>query len=74
MTTVNIQISFDTLIKTIKSLNLQEQQKLLEILENQILTAEEEWENSPKIMAEVQSAKEAYQAGDYKTLEEFISN
>lgn len=74
MITVNIPISFDTLIEAIKSLNLQEQQKLLEILENQILTAEEEWENSNEIMAEVQSAKEAYQAGDYKTLEEFLTN
>lgn len=74
MITVNIPISFDTLIEAIKSLDLSQQQELLEILENQILIAEDEWENSPEVIAEVKSAKEAYQAGDYLTLEEFMTN
>ena len=74
MTTVNIPIPFDTLIQAIKSLSLAEQEKLLELLENQISTAEDKWENSPEIMAEVNCAKEAYQGGDYLTLEEFIAN
>lgn len=74
MATVNIPIPFDALIKAIQSLGLEDQQKLLEILEDQIFTAEEDWENIPEIIAEVDSAKTAYQAGDYLTLEEFMSN
>ena len=74
MTTVNILIPFEALIQAIQSLGLEEQQKLLEILEEQIFTAEEEWENSPEIIAEVEDAKKAYQAGDYLTFEEFMSH
>ena len=74
MATVNIPIPFEALIKSIQSLGLEDQQKLLEILEDQIFTAEEDWENSPEIIAEVESAKTAYQAGDYLTLEEFMLN
>ncbi len=74
MTNVNLSIPFEVLIKTIKSLDLPKQQILLEILEEQIFEAEEEWENSPEIIAEVEEAKQAYQAGDYLTLEEFISS
>lgn len=74
MATVNIPIPFDALIKAIQSLGLEDQQKLLEILEDQIFTAEEDWENIPEIIAEVDSAKTAYQTGDYLTLEEFMSN
>lgn len=74
MATVNIPIPFEALIKAIQSLGLEDQQKLLEILEDQIFTAEEDWENIPEIIAEVDSAKTAYQAGDYLTLEEFMSN
>jgi hypothetical protein len=74
MTTVNLSIPFEVLIKTIKSLDLQQQQQLLEILEEQLFEAEEEWENSPEIIAEVEEAKKAYQAGDYLTLEDFVSS
>ena len=38
-----------------------------------IYEAEEEWENSPEIIAEVEEAKKAYQSGDYLTLEDFIA-
>ncbi|MBR8826993.1 MAG: hypothetical protein DSM107014_03645 [Gomphosphaeria aponina SAG 52.96 = DSM 107014] len=69
MKTINISIAFESLVSAIKSLNLEEQQKLLEILEEQIFAAEEEWENSPEIIAEVEEARQAYQAGDYQTIE-----
>lgn len=74
MTTVNLSIPFESLVNAIQSLSLEDQQKLLEILEDQIFEAEEEWENSPEILAEVEEARQAYQAGDYQTIEEFISN
>ncbi len=74
MTSVNLSIPFEILVKTIKSLDLQQQQQLLEILEEQIFETEEEWENTPEIIAEVEEAKKAYQSGDYLTLEDFIAS
>ncbi len=73
MTSVNLSIPFEALVKGIKSLDLEQQQQLLEVLEEQIFEAEEEWENSPEIIAEVEEAKKAYQSGDYLTLEDFIA-
>lgn len=73
MTTVNVSITFESLVKAIESLSLEEQQKLREILEDKIFAAEEEWENSPEILAEVEEAKRAYQTGDYQTIEDFMA-
>ncbi|MDJ0679105.1 MAG: hypothetical protein QNJ18_04495 [Xenococcaceae cyanobacterium MO_167.B52] len=72
--TVNLQIPFESLVQAIQSLSLEDQHKLLEILEDRIFEAEEEWENSPEIIAEVEEARKDYEAGDYVTLDEFISN
>ena len=74
MTTINLSIPFESLTQAIQSLSWEEQQKLLEILEKQNLDSEEAWENSPEILAEVEEARQAYQSGDYQTLEEFLSN
>ncbi|MDJ0658265.1 MAG: hypothetical protein QNJ42_02120 [Crocosphaera sp.] len=74
MTSINLSIPFEALVKAIKSLDLEQQQQLLEILEDQLFEAEEEWENSPDIIAEVEEAKKAYQTGDYLTLEDFIAS
>jgi len=74
MTTINLSIPFESLTQAIQSLSWEEQQKLLEILEKQNLESEEAWENSPEILAEVQEARQAYQSGDYQTLEEFFSD
>lgn len=73
-TTINLKITLETLTEAISSLSLEQKHELLEILENQIFEAEEEWENSPEIIAEVEEAKQAYQAGDYQTVEEFMSS
>ena len=74
MTTVNISIPFETLIEAVKSLELTQQQELLAIIENQMETVEDEWENSEEIIAEVKSSRQAYQQGDYQTLDEFMTN
>ncbi|MGK7886360.1 MAG: hypothetical protein AB4057_17275 [Crocosphaera sp.] len=73
MSSINLSIPFEALVKAIKSLDLEQKQQLLEILEEQIFELEEKWENSPEIIAEVEEAKKAYQSGDYLTLEEFIA-
>lgn len=74
MTTVNLSIPFESLVQAIQSLSLEEQQKLLEILDEQIFAAEEEWENSPEILKEVTEARQAYQLGDYQTIEDFMTD
>jgi hypothetical protein len=74
MTTINLSVPFESLVTAIRSLTWNEQQQLLKLLEEQMFESEEAWEDSPEIVAEVQQAREAYQAGDYQTLEEFMSN
>lgn len=74
MTTINLSVSFESLVTAIRSLTWNEQQQLLKLLEEQMFESEEAWEDSPEIVAEVQQARQAYQAGDYQTLEEFMSD
>jgi len=73
MNTINIPISLDALAQAIISLDWDDQQKLRDILEEQLFESEESWENSPEIMAEIAEAKKAYQQGEYQTLSEFVS-
>ena len=74
MTTINLSVPFESLVTAIRSLTWNEQQQLLKLLEEQMFESEEAWEDSPEIVAEIQQAREAYQAGDYQTLEEFMPN
>lgn len=74
MTTINLSVSFESLVTAIRSLTWNEQQELLKLLEEQMFESEEAWEDSPEIVVEIQQARQAYQAGDYQTLEEFMSN
>ncbi|MFM8295637.1 MAG: hypothetical protein ACKN9E_13970 [Microcystaceae cyanobacterium] len=74
MTTINLSVPFESLVTAIRSLTWNEQQQLLKLLEEQMFESEEAWENSPEIVAEIQEARQAYQAGDYQTLEEFMSD
>ena len=71
---VSIQIPFASLVEAIASLNLEDKHKLQEILEDQIFEAEEEMENDPEVLAEVEAARKAYQAGDYQTIQDYIAN
>lgn len=75
MTIVNLQIPFESLITAISSLNLEEKQKLLELLEEQLLEDEEDLiEKNPQIISEVAEARKAYHNGDYQTIQEYIAN
>ena len=74
MTTINLQVPFESLVTAIRSLTWNEQQQLLKLLEEQMFESEEAWEDSPEIVAEIHQARQAYQAGDYQTLEEFMSD
>ena len=75
MTVVNLQIPFESLIAVISSLNLEEKHQLLEFLEEQLLEDEEDLiEQNPQIISEIAEARQAYQNGDYQTIQEYIAN
>ncbi|WLT37991.1 hypothetical protein NON20_20680 [Synechocystis sp. B12] len=57
MNTIKISVPIESLAQAICSLNWSEQQKLREILDDQLFESEEEWEHSPEIKAEVAEAK-----------------
>ncbi|QGZ91287.1 hypothetical protein [Microcystis aeruginosa] len=75
MVMVRMQVSLESLIEAITSLNVEGKRKLLEILEDQIFEAEEDsMENDPQVLAEVEEARKAYQIGDYQTIQAYITN
>ena len=75
MTTVKLEVPFESLIEAIASLSLAEKHQLLEILEEQVLEAEEDLiEQHPQVLAEVSEARMAYHNGDYQTIQEYIAN
>lgn len=72
--TVNLKISFESLVNAIASLGLEEQRKLWQILNEQIAEAEDKLlEEDPNAQAEIEEARTAYQLGDYLTLDEYIA-
>jgi hypothetical protein len=72
--TVRLQLSIETLIEVISSLDLEEKQQLREVIEQQIFEAEEDaMEQDPQVLAEIAEARKAYQQGDYQTIQEYIA-
>lgn len=72
--TIKLQLSLETLIEAITSLDLQEKSYLREVIEQQIFEAEEElYEDDAKTIAELQSIRNEYQAGDYLTFDEYLA-
>jgi regulator of replication initiation timing len=72
--TVRLQLSLETLVEVISSLDLEEKQQLREIIEQQIFEAEEDaMEQEPQVLAEIAEARKAYQEGDHQTIQEYIA-
>lgn len=72
--TVNLKISFESLVNAIASLSLEKQRKLWQILDEQIAEAEDKLlEEDPNTQAEIEEARTAYQMGDYLTLDQYIA-
>jgi hypothetical protein len=70
-----MQVSLESLIEAIATLDLGVKRKLMEIIEYLIFESEEEsMENDPEVLAEVEEARKAYQIGDYQTIQEYITN
>lgn len=70
---IQISISFESLITAIKSLDLSKKRELLSILEDHIFEAEEEMEEDPETITEIEEARQAYQRGDYQTIQDYIA-
>ena len=71
---VELLIPFESLIGCIEKLNMQEKIRLWELLDEEISQIEEDtFEQDPIIQAEIQEARDAYKAGNYITVDEYIS-
>lgn len=71
---IRLQIPFASLVDAIASLELEEKQQLWQLLNEEIIQAEEDLlEQDPIVQDEIQEARAAFQAGDYQTLEEYIA-
>jgi hypothetical protein len=74
MNTVNLTVPFEAIVDSITQLPLPEKRILWELLEEEIAAAEEAlWEQDPAFQAELQEARAAYKAGDYVSLDAYIS-
>ena len=72
--TIQLQIPFDSLVNAIITLAREEKIQLFHLLETEIAQLEEdEFENDPTVLAEIQEARIAYQTGDYQTLDELMA-
>jgi hypothetical protein len=64
--------SLNTLVEAISSLSLTEKRQIQEIIEQQIFEAEEDAiEQDPQVLAEIVAARQAYQNGDYQTIQAY---
>ena len=74
MSTVSLQIPMESLIASINALELKDQQKLLEILEQRVFEAEEAgYEEDAETKAEIEAVQAEYATGEYTTFDDFLS-
>lgn len=72
--TVKVGISFESLLEAISSLAVPEKRNLWEFLEAELFQdRDEEDEDSPETIAEIQAARTDYQAGNYLTLDQYLA-
>ncbi|MCY7285261.1 MAG: hypothetical protein LH679_17900 [Cyanobacteria bacterium CAN_BIN43] len=70
--TVSVQLLLESLVEAITSLELPKKQQLLEILEQQLFEMEEEnYEEHPETVVEIQAVRAEYDAGEYQTFEAY---
>jgi hypothetical protein len=72
-TTISLQISLDSLIQAVSSLDLEAKRHLIDIIEQQIFEAEEvSYTEDSETKAEMESVRLEYQQGDFVTIDDFI--
>jgi gamma-glutamyl phosphate reductase len=74
-TIIQLGITFESLVEAIASLDLEKKHQLLEILEDLLFEAEEDLlEQNPQVVAEIEEARQAYQMGDYQTIQQYLAS
>jgi hypothetical protein len=68
--TVKVDISFQSLLEAISSLEIAEKQKLWELLEADLFPDNED---SPEDIAEIEAARADYKAGEYTTFDQYMT-
>ncbi|MBE9164784.1 hypothetical protein [Tychonema sp. LEGE 06208] len=68
--TVKIDISFQSLLEAISSLEIAKRYKIGEFLEAELFANEED---SPEDIAEIEAARADYKAGDYTTFDRYMT-
>jgi hypothetical protein len=72
-TTINLQVSLDSLIQAVSSLDLEAKRHLLDIIEQQIFEAEESgYVEDSETKAEIEAVKLEYQQDHFVTIDDFI--
>lgn len=75
MTTIKLQVSFESLAEAIVSLDLDEKRRLLELLKDNLFQLEEQtYEDDAATLAEMQAVHAEYEAGEYQTLDQYLAN
>jgi hypothetical protein len=70
--TVKLEIQFESLLAAISSLKTGEKHRLLEMLEEELFE-DDDLENDPETMADIEAARADYAAGDYITFDEYLA-
>jgi len=73
-TTINIQVPFEFLLQALQTLSPGEKYTLLEQLEDDLFQSEEDVETDPIVSAAVLASRQAYQQGDYVTIQDYIAS
>ncbi len=68
--TVKVNISFQSLLEAVSSLGIAEKHKLWELLEAELFPDDED---SSEDIAEIQTARADYKAGDYTTFDQYVA-
>ncbi len=72
---VKLQLSLETLVEAISSLNLEEKCQLQEIIEQQIFEAEEAvYEDDLETEKEIQAVRAEYAADESITIDKYLTN
>lgn len=72
-TTVNLQVPFEFLLQALQALSPTEKYTLLERLEEDLFQSEDDIESDPIVAAAVLASRQAYQQGDYVTIQDYIA-
>lgn len=72
--TIKLWIYFESLVKAVSNLDIEQKQQLWKILDDEIAIVEDDLEESnPQVQTGIEAARKAYEAGEYMILEEYTA-